>query len=33
MMGIYVNPGCGEFEEIRRNIYVDKTGLISCLLR
>ncbi len=28
-MGIYINPGCGEFEEIRRDIYVDKTGLIA----
>ncbi|MCD8371078.1 MAG: ATP-binding protein [Clostridiales bacterium] len=28
-MGIYLNPGYTGFEEIRRDIYVDKTGLIS----
>ena len=28
-MGIYLNPGCEGFEEIRRDIYVDKSGLIS----
>ncbi|MCD8104614.1 MAG: AAA family ATPase [Lachnospiraceae bacterium] len=28
-MGIYVNPGYDGFEEIRRDIYVDKTGLIA----
>ncbi|MCD7745667.1 MAG: AAA family ATPase [Lachnospiraceae bacterium] len=28
-MGIYLNPGYAGFEEIRRDIYVDKTGLIS----
>ncbi len=28
-MGIYLNPGNTGFEEIRRDIYVDKTGLIS----
>lgn len=27
-MGIYLNPGYTGFEEIRRDIYVDKTGLI-----
>ncbi len=29
LMGIYLNPGYAGFEEIRRDIYVDKTGLIS----
>ncbi len=29
LMGIYLNPGYTGFEEIRRDIYVDKTGLIS----
>lgn len=28
-MGIYINPGYNGFEEIRRDIYVDKTGLIA----
>ncbi len=28
-MGIYLNPGYAGFEEIRRDIYVDKSGLIS----
>ncbi len=28
-MGIYLNPGYTNFEEIRRDVYVDKTGLIS----
>lgn len=28
-MGIYLNPGYTGFEEIRRDVYVDKTGLIS----
>ncbi|MCD8105024.1 MAG: hypothetical protein LUF35_08505 [Lachnospiraceae bacterium] len=28
-MGIYLNPGYTGFEEIRRDIYVDKSGLIS----
>ncbi|MCD7813187.1 MAG: ATP-binding protein [Lachnospiraceae bacterium] len=28
-MGLYLNPGYAGFEEIRRDIYVDKTGLIS----
>ncbi|MCD8021229.1 MAG: ATP-binding protein [Clostridiales bacterium] len=28
-MGLYFNPGYGGFEEIRRDIYVDKTGLIT----
>ncbi len=28
-MGIYVNPGYCGFEEIRRDVYVDKTGLIA----
>ncbi|MCD7716476.1 MAG: ATP-binding protein [Lachnospiraceae bacterium] len=28
-MGIYLNPGNHGFEEIRRDIYVDKTGLIT----
>ncbi|MCD8121463.1 MAG: ATP-binding protein [Clostridiales bacterium] len=28
-MGIYLNPGYTGFEEIRRDIYVDKTGLLS----
>ncbi|MCC8102002.1 MAG: AAA family ATPase [Clostridiales bacterium] len=28
-MGIYLNPGYTGFEEIRRYIYVDKSGLIS----
>ncbi|MCD7883753.1 MAG: AAA family ATPase [Lachnospiraceae bacterium] len=28
-MGIYLNPGYTGFEEIRRDTYVDKTGLIS----
>ncbi|MCD8336820.1 MAG: ATP-binding protein [Lachnospiraceae bacterium] len=28
-MGIYLNPGNAGFEEIRRDIYVDKSGLIS----
>lgn len=27
-MGLYLNPGYDGFEEIRRDIYVDKTGLI-----
>ncbi|MCD8151053.1 MAG: ATP-binding protein [Clostridiales bacterium] len=27
-MGIYLNPGYTGFEEIRRDVYVDKTGLI-----
>ncbi|MCD8013782.1 MAG: ATP-binding protein [Lachnospiraceae bacterium] len=28
-MGKYLNPGYDRFEEIRRDIYIDKTGLIS----
>ncbi|MCD8106288.1 MAG: ATP-binding protein [Lachnospiraceae bacterium] len=28
-MGLYLNPGYDGFEDIRRDIYVDKTGLIS----
>jgi len=28
-MGVYLNPGNEEFAEIRRDIYVDKTGLIA----
>ncbi|MCD8118582.1 MAG: ATP-binding protein [Lachnospiraceae bacterium] len=28
-MGLYLNPGYDGFEEIRRDIYVDKTGLIA----
>ncbi len=28
-MGLYLNPGNVGFEEIRRDIYVDKTGLIG----
>ncbi|MCC8029433.1 MAG: AAA family ATPase [Lachnospiraceae bacterium] len=28
-MGIYLNPGNDGFAEIRRDIYVDKTGLIA----
>ena len=30
-MGIYLNPGNDGFQEsVRSEIYVDKTGLISC---
>ncbi|MCD8364281.1 MAG: AAA family ATPase [Clostridiales bacterium] len=28
-MGIYLNPGYAGFEEIRRDVYVDKTGILS----
>lgn len=28
-MGLYLNPGYDGFEDIRRDIYVDKSGLIS----
>ncbi|MCD8326262.1 MAG: AAA family ATPase [Lachnospiraceae bacterium] len=28
-MGIYLNPGCEGFRQIRKGIYVDKTGLID----
>ena len=28
-MGIYINPGNENFREIRREEYVDKSGLIS----
>lgn len=30
-MGNYINPGNGGFSEIRNDIYVDKTGLISLI--
>lgn len=31
IMGIYLNPGNDGFQEsVRSEIYVDKTGLISC---
>lgn len=32
-MGIYLNPGNSGFEEIRKSLYVDKTGLIALLNR
>ncbi len=28
-MGVYINPGYDGFEEIRKDIYIDKTGLIG----
>ncbi|MCD8220921.1 MAG: ATP-binding protein [Clostridiales bacterium] len=30
-MGIYLNPGNEKFEAMRRDFYVDKTGLIACM--
>ena len=30
-MGKYLNPGYDGFEEIRRDVYIDKTGLIEVM--